>query len=57
MLQPVPKAGVHALVSLGSAAQMRDQPAVATRYDQLAVRYEATAQIAAINDWLGRVLT
>jgi transposase len=26
--------------------------AVATRYDQLAVRYEATAQIAAINDWL-----
>ncbi|WP_405525131.1 hypothetical protein [Streptomyces canus] len=26
--------------------------AVATRYDKLAVRYEATVQIAAINDWL-----
>jgi len=25
---------------------------VATRYDKLAVRYEATVQIAAINDWL-----
>ncbi len=34
---------------------MRDQPAqahraVATRYDMLAVRYEATVHIAAIND-------
>ncbi len=26
--------------------------AVATRYDKLAVRYEATATIAAINEWL-----
>lgn len=26
--------------------------AVATRYDKLAVRYQATVQIAAINDWL-----
>ncbi|GII89768.1 hypothetical protein Ssi03_77580 [Sphaerisporangium siamense] len=26
--------------------------AIATRYDKLAVRYEATAHIAAINDWL-----
>ena len=26
--------------------------AVATRYDKLAVRYEATVQIAAINEWL-----
>ncbi|WP_198958256.1 MULTISPECIES: hypothetical protein [Amycolatopsis] len=26
--------------------------AVATRYDELAVRYEATGQIAAINEWL-----
>jgi hypothetical protein len=26
--------------------------AVATRYDKLAVRYEATAHIAAINEWL-----
>lgn len=25
---------------------------VATRYDKLAVRYEATVQIAAINEWL-----
>jgi hypothetical protein len=36
---------------------MRDQPAkrnraVATRYDKLAVRYEATVHIAAINEWL-----
>ena len=29
--------------------------AVATRYDKLAVRYEITAQIAAINDWLLRL--
>ena len=28
------------------------QPAVATRYDKLAVRYEATLHIAAINEWL-----
>ncbi|GKQ34698.1 hypothetical protein ALMP_12470 [Streptomyces sp. A012304] len=26
--------------------------AVATRYDKLAVRYEATVLIAAINEWL-----
>ncbi|MFD7702120.1 hypothetical protein [Streptomyces caelestis] len=26
--------------------------AVATRYDELAVRYEATVLIAAINEWL-----
>jgi hypothetical protein len=25
---------------------------VATRYDKLAVRYEATVHIAAINEWL-----
>jgi transposase len=36
---------------------MRHQPAqrhraVATRYDKLAVRYEATVHIAAINEWL-----
>jgi transposase len=28
---------------------------VATRYDKLAVRYEATVHIAAINEWLPRV--
>jgi hypothetical protein len=27
-------------------------PAVATRYDRLAVRYEATVLIAALNEWL-----
>ena len=32
--------------------RLKRHRAVATRYDQLAVRYEATAQIAAINDWL-----
>ncbi|NUR84038.1 MAG: IS5/IS1182 family transposase, partial [Nonomuraea sp.] len=26
--------------------------AVATRYDKLAVRFEATVQIAVINEWL-----
>ena len=26
--------------------------AVSTRYDKLAVRYEATVQIAAVKDWL-----
>jgi hypothetical protein len=26
--------------------------AVATRYDKLAVRYEATVLVAAINEWL-----
>ena len=36
---------------------MRHRPAkrngaVATRYDKLAVRYEATVCIAAINEWL-----
>jgi hypothetical protein len=25
---------------------------VATRYDKLAVRYQATVQVAAINEWL-----
>lgn len=33
-------------------SRLKRHRAVATRYDQLAVRYEATAQIAAINDWL-----
>lgn len=36
---------------------MRDQspqapPAVATRYDKLAVRYEATVLVAVLNEWL-----
>lgn len=32
--------------------RLKRNRAVATRYDKLAVRYEATVQIAAINDWL-----
>jgi len=32
--------------------RLRRHRAVATRYDKLAVRYEATVHIAAINDWL-----
>ena len=30
---------------------LKQQRAVATRYDKLAVRYEATTQIAMINIW------
>ena len=32
--------------------RLKRHRAVATRYDKLAVRYEAAVQIAAINDWL-----
>jgi len=32
--------------------QLEQHPAMATRYDKLAVRYEATVTIAAINQWL-----
>ncbi|MFK0114014.1 hypothetical protein [Streptomyces sp. NPDC091217] len=32
--------------------RLKRHPAVATRYDKLAVRYEATVLIAAINEWL-----
>ena len=32
--------------------RLKRHRAVATRYDKLAVRYEATVQIAIINDWL-----
>ncbi len=32
--------------------RLRRHRAVATRYDKLAVRYEATVHVAAINDWL-----
>jgi transposase len=31
--------------------RLKRQRAVATRYDKLAVRYEATVHIAAINEW------
>jgi transposase len=33
-------------------ARLKRNRAVATRYDKLAVRYEATVCIAAINEWL-----
>ncbi|WP_174550531.1 IS5 family transposase [Nocardia shimofusensis] len=33
-------------------AQLKENRAVATRYDKLAVRYQATVHIAAINQWL-----
>ncbi|MDX3262017.1 hypothetical protein PV336_22720 [Streptomyces sp. MI02-2A] len=32
--------------------RLRRHRAVATRYDKLAVRYEATVLVAAINEWL-----
>ncbi|MGW3632149.1 IS5 family transposase, partial [Streptomyces sp. NPDC005122] len=32
--------------------QLERHRAVATRYDELAVRYEATVLVAAINEWL-----
>jgi transposase len=36
--------------------RLKRNRAVATRYDKLAVRYEATVHIAAINEWLPRPL-
>jgi transposase len=33
-------------------ARLKRHRAVATRFDKLVIRYEATVQIAAINDWL-----
>jgi transposase len=33
-------------------SRLKRNRAVATRYDKLAVRYEATVHIAAINEWL-----
>jgi transposase len=32
--------------------QLKQHRAMATRYDKLAVRYQATVTIAAINQWL-----
>jgi len=36
--------------------RLKRNRAVATRYDKLAVRYEATVHLAAINEWLPRHL-
>ena len=36
--------------------RLKRHRAVATRYDKLAVRYQATVHIAAINEWLPRHL-
>ena len=36
--------------------RLKRNRAVATRYDKLAVRYEATVHIAAINEWLARLM-
>ena len=36
--------------------RLKRNRAVATRYDKLAVRYQATVHIAAINEWLPRHL-
>jgi transposase len=35
--------------------RLRRNRAVATRYDKLAVRYEATFRIAAIGEWIRRL--
>jgi transposase len=32
--------------------RLKRNRAVATRYDKLAIRHEATVQVAAVNDWL-----
>lgn len=32
--------------------RLKRQRAVATRYDELAVRYEATVLVTAVNEWL-----
>ena len=36
--------------------RLKRHRAVATRFDKLAVRYEATVHIAAINEWLPKHL-
>lgn len=36
----------------GGINSLKHRPAVATRYDGLSVRYEATVLVAAANEWL-----
>jgi hypothetical protein len=45
-------AGVPVVTCAGVASRRPRNRGVATRYDKLAVRYEATVAIAAINEWL-----
>jgi transposase len=54
---PEVRNAVHRLLSphIGTGERryrLKRNRAVATRYDKLAVRYEATVHIAAINKWL-----
>ncbi|MGI5215178.1 hypothetical protein [Plantactinospora sp. CA-290183] len=37
---------------VGVEGRLKHNRAVATRFDKLAVRYEATIHLAAINEWL-----
>jgi transposase len=36
----------------GGVSRLKGNRGVATRFDKLAVRYQATVTIAAINEWL-----
>ena len=50
-----PRANSYAERFVGTAAainRLKRHRAVATGYDKLAVRYEATVLVAAINEWL-----
>ncbi len=44
--------GLVAVVRRSDARRLKRHRAVATRFDKLAVRYEATVLVATINEWL-----